>query len=216
MITDFGLPAFWLLVKATRWTIYLSLIAFVAGGMAGFIVALLRTSRSAIVRNIVAVYIQIIQGTPVLILLFMAFYGLALFGIRLGPLVAATIALMVYSSAYLGEIWRGCIEAIPRAQWEASESLAFTRWQVLRHVILPQAFRISLPPTVGFLVQLIKQTSVASLISLIELTRSAQLISNATFEPLKTYLAAAAIYFVICFVLSRYSQTLERRLNVSR
>jgi polar amino acid transport system permease protein len=216
MITDFGLPAFWLLVKATRWTVYLSLIAFIAGGIAGFIVALLRTSSSAILRNVVAVYIQIVQGTPVLILLFMAFYGVGLFGINIPPLAAATIALMIYSSAYLGEIWRGSIEAIPKAQWEASESLAFTRWQVLRHVILPQALRISLPPTVGFLVQLIKQTSIASLISLIELTRAAQLVSNATFEPLKTYLAAALLYFVICFALSRYSQRLERRLNAGR
>lgn len=216
MITDFGLPAFWLLVRAARWTILLSLIAFAAGGIAGFIVALLRTSPSAILRNVVNVYIQVVQGTPVLILLFMSFYGVALFGINVPPLLAATIALMIYSSAYLGEIWRGSIEAIPRPQWEAAESLAFTRWQVLRHVILPQAYRISLPPTVGFLVQLIKQTSVASLISLIEITRAAQLVSNATFEPLKTYLAAAALYFVVCFALSQYSQRLERRSNVSR
>lgn len=215
MIDDFGLPAFWLLVRAARWTIVLSLIAFVAGGIAGFIVALLRTSTSALLRNLVNVYIQVVQGTPVLILLFMSYYGVALFGINVPPLMAATIALMIYSSAYLGEIWRGCIEAIPRAQWEAAESLAFTHWQVLRQVILPQAYRISLPPTVGFLVQVIKQTSVASLISLIEITRAAQLVSNATFEPLKTYLAAAALYFVICFALSRYSQQLERRLNVS-
>lgn len=216
MITDFGLPAFWLLVRAARWTIYLSLVAFAAGGIAGFLVALLRTSRSAILRSVVTVYIQVVQGTPVLILLFMAFYGVGLFGINVPPLVAATIALMIYSSAYLGEIWRGSIEAIPRPQWEAAESLAFTRWQVLRHVILPQAYRISLPPTVGFLVQLIKQTSIASLISLIELTRAAQLVSNATFEPLKTYLAAAFLYFVICFALSQYSRRLERRLNVGR
>jgi polar amino acid transport system permease protein len=216
VITDFGLPAFWLLVQATRWTIILSAVAFAAGGIAGFVVALLRTSPSAILRNAVAVYIQVVQGTPVLILLFMAFYGVGLFGINVPPLVAATIALMIYSSAYLGEIWRGSIEAIPRPQWEAAESLAFTRWQVLRHVVLPQAFRISLPPTVGFLVQLIKQTSIASLISLIELTRAAQLVSNATFEPLKTYLAAALLYFVICFALSQYSQRLERRLNAGR
>jgi polar amino acid transport system permease protein len=216
VITDFGLPAFWLLVQATRWTVILSAIAFAAGGIAGFVVALLRTSPPAILRNVVAVYIQVVQGTPVLILLFMAFYGVGLVGINVPPLVAATIALMIYSSAYLGEIWRGSIEAIPRPQWEAAESLAFTRWQVLRHVVLPQAFRISLPPTVGFLVQLIKQTSIASLISLIELTRAAQLVSNATFEPLKTYLAAALLYFVVCFALSQYSQRLERRLNAGR
>lgn len=216
MITEFGLPAFWLLVRAARWTLLLSVAAFVTGGIAGFIVALLRTTPLAIVRSLTAVYIQVIQGTPVLILLFMAFFGVGLFGINVPPLIAATVALMIYSSAYLGDIWRGCIESIPKAQWEASESLAFTRWQILRHVILPQAFRIALPPTVGFLVQLIKQTSVAALISVIEITRAAQLVSNATFEPLKTYLAAAAIYFVICFALSEYSRRLERRLNASR
>ena len=216
MFGQFGFHAITLLLVAARWTVLLSVLAFALGGIAGFTVALLRTGRSRTSRIITAAYIEIVQGTPVLILLFLAYFGVALIGIDVPPLLAASIALTVFSSAYLGEIWRGCIDAIPRAQWEGSESLGMTRWQQLRHIILPQAFRISLPPTVGFLVQLIKNTSVASLISLVELTREGQLIANANFRPLPTYVAVALIYFVLCFPLSKYSQSLERRLHVGR
>lgn len=216
MFGQFGWHAITLLIVAARWTVALSALAFALGGLAGFAVALLRTGRSPVSRALTAIYIEIIQGTPVLILLFLAYFGVALIGIDVPPLLAAAIALTIFSSAYLGEIWRGCIDAIPTAQWEASESLGMTRWQQLRHVILPQAFRMSLPPTVGFLVQLIKNTSVASLISLVELTREGQLIANANFRPLPTYVAVALIYFVLCFPLSKYSQSLERRLHVGR
>lgn len=216
MFGQFGWHAVTLLLLAARWTVLLSALAFALGGVAGFAVALLRTGRSPLLRGLTAAYIEIVQGTPVLILLFVAYFGVALVGIDVPPLLAASIALTIFSSAYLGEIWRGCIDSIPRAQWEASESLAMTRWQQLRHIILPQAFRISLPPTVGFLVQLIKNTSVASLISMVELTREGQLIANATFRPLSTFVAVALIYFVLCFPLSKFSQNLERRLHVGR
>jgi len=174
------------------------------------------TSHLRLLRSLSAVYIQIIQGTPVLIILFLSFYGLAIYGFKLPPMVAATIAMTVYSSAYLGEIWRGCIEAVAVPQWEASTALAMNRWQQLRYVILPQAMRIALPPTVGFLVQIVKNTSIASIIGLVELTQAGKLISNATFQPFLVFPIVAAIYFLFCYPLSRVSFILERKLNAHR
>jgi len=204
------------LLEAARWTLLLSALSFVVGGIAGFIVALMRTSHSQILRTVSAIYIQIVQGTPVLIILFLTFYGLAIYGYKLPPMVAATVAMTIYSSAYLGEIWRGCIEAVPVQQWEASTALAMNRWQQLRYVILPQAVRISLPPTVGFLVQIIKNTSIASIIGLVELTQAGKLVSNATFQPFLVFPIVAGIYFIFCYPLSRFSFALERKLHAHR
>ncbi|MBB5391109.1 MULTISPECIES: amino acid ABC transporter permease [unclassified Herbaspirillum] len=216
MLSEFSFDQFLFLLEAAQWTLLLSALAFVGGGIAGFIVALMRTSHIQALRFISAVYIQIIQGTPVLIILFLSFYGLAIFGYKLPPMVAATIAMTIYASAYLGEIWRGCIEAVPVPQWEASTALAMTRWQQLRYVILPQAMRISLPPTVGFLVQIVKNTSIASIIGLVELAQAGKLVSNATFQPFLVFPVVAAIYFVFCYPLSRFSFALERKLHAHR
>jgi len=216
MIAEFSWDQFFFLWQAARWTLLLSALAFVLGGAAGFVVALMRTSHLRLLRSLSAVYIQIIQGTPVLIILFLSFYGLAIYGFKLPPMVAATIAMTVYSSAYLGEIWRGCIEAVAVPQWEASTALAMNRWQQLRYVILPQAMRIALPPTVGFLVQIVNNTSIASIIGLVELTQAGKLISNATFQPFLVFPIVAAIYFLFCYPLSRVSFILERKLNAHR
>ncbi|WP_050465224.1 amino acid ABC transporter permease [Herbaspirillum autotrophicum] len=216
MIAEFSWDQFQFLLEAARWTLLLSALSFVVGGIAGFIVALMRTSHSQILRTVSAIYIQIVQGTPVLIILFLTFYGLAIYGYKLPPMVAATVAMTIYSSAYLGEIWRGCIEAVPVQQWEASTALAMNRWQQLRYVILPQAVRISLPPTVGFLVQIIKNTSIASIIGLVELTQAGKLVSNATFQPFLVFPIVAGIYFIFCYPLSRFSFALERKLHAHR
>jgi hypothetical protein len=129
------------------------------------------------------VYIECIQGIPLLILLFIVYFGLSVYGLSLPSLVAAGLAMMIYVSAYLGDIWRGCIEAMPKPQWEAAECLAFSRWQTLRLVIIPQAMRLSLPPTVGFLVQIIKMTSLASVIGFVELTRPARSSTTPSSSP---------------------------------
>ena len=216
MINEFSWESLRFLLEATRWTIVLSLIVFVTGGLAGFAVALTRTVRSPLLRHACALYIQIIQGTPVLIVLFLAYYGLAIFGLKLAPMVAAGVAMTIYSSAYLGEIWRGCIEAVHAQQWEASGALAMNRYQQLRYVILPQALRHSLPPTVGFMVQIIKNTSITSIIGVIELTRAGQLINNSTFQPFIVFPVVALMYFAMCYPLSRYSQSLERKFHAYR
>lgn len=204
------------LLQGAGWTIILSVLAFVLGGAAGFIVMLGRISRMGWLRFITLLYVQAIQGIPLLIIIFIIYYGLGILGVSLPPLLAASVALMVYCSAFLGEIWRGAVEAVPRTQTEAAECLALTRWQTLRDVILPQAIRIATPSTVGFLVQVLKSTSLVSVIGFIELTRAAQVINNTIFQPFAVFGIAGAIYFALCYPISRWSRSLERNLNVGR
>jgi len=216
MITEFSWNHLEILLLAARWTLWVTLLAFVGGALAGFLVALARTSRSPLLRLASTAYIQVVQGTPVLIVLFLSYYGLSVLGLKLSPMVAAMLAMSIYASAYLGEIWRGCIEAVPQGQWEAGEALALTRWQQLRFVVLPQAVRLALPPTVGFSVQLVKNTSITSIIGVVELTRAGQLINNATFQPFAVFVVVALIYFALCFPLSSAARRMERRLHVNR
>ena len=203
------------LIFATRWTIALSLIAFVGGGIVGLIITILRVLPFRALNYIASAYIQFIQGTPLLMQLFVAFFGLAIFGIEVSAWLAAAVALIAWTSAFLGEIWRGCIQAIPKTQWEASASLALGFMQQIRYVIIPQAFKISIPPTVGFLVQVIKGTSLASVIGFIELTRTATALNNVTFRPFLVFFFIGVIYFCLCYPLSAYSQRMERNLNVA-
>lgn len=203
------------LVQSIGWTLVLSLLAFVLGGIGGFLVMLARISPRAWLRRPALLFIECVQGIPLLILLFIVYFGLSVYGFVLPALVAASIALMIYASAYLGDIWRGCVEAMPKPQWEASECLSLTRWQTLRLVIIPQATRLSLPPTIGFLVQLIKLTSLASVIGFVELTRAGQIINNSIFQPFLVFVLVGTFYFLLCYPLSRWSASMERKLNVS-
>jgi His/Glu/Gln/Arg/opine family amino acid ABC transporter permease subunit len=138
------------LLLAARWTIGLSLIAFIGGGLVGMVLVVVRMGKLPGAAALVSAYVQLFQGVPLLVQLFLAYYGLGLFGINTSPWVAAGMGLTLYTSAFLAEIWRGCIASIPRGQWEASESLALSFYEQLRYVILPQAVRIAVPPTVGF------------------------------------------------------------------
>ena len=202
------------LVQSIGWTLVLSALAFVLGGVGGFLLMLARISPRAWLRRPALLFIECIQGIPLLILLFIVYFGLSVYGLVLPALVAASIAMMIYASAYLGDIWRGCVEAMPRPQWEASECLSLTRWQTLRLVIIPQAVRLSLPPTIGFLVQLIKMTSLASVIGFVELTHAGQIINNSIFQPFLVFVLVGTFYFLLCYPLSRWSASMERKLNV--
>ncbi|WP_454856375.1 amino acid ABC transporter permease [Rhizobium binxianense] len=204
------------LLDGLFWTVVLSALAFLLGGIAGFFVMLCRISRLRWVRRASLVYIQIVQGTPLLIQMFILYFGLGVISVSVSPLAAAGLGMMVYSSSYLGEIWRGSVESISRTQFEAAECLGLTRWQALRDVILPQALKIATPPTVGFLVQLVKNTSLASVVGFLELTRAAQVINNSLFQPFLVFGIAALLYFCVCYPLSVWSRSLERRLNVGR
>ena len=203
------------LLVAAKWTIALSLIAFIGGAVLGLALALARVSRFKILRLAATGYIQVIQGTPLLIVLFLSYFGLSIAGYQLDPLVAAGLSLTLFSGAFLGEIWRGCIEAVPRPQWEASECLGLGRLQQYFYVILPQAMRIAIPPTVGFMAEVVKNTSLTSIIGFVELARAGQIINNATFQPFLVFALVGAIYFTICYPLSVASRRLERRFHVA-
>lgn len=203
------------LAIAALWTVGLSLMALAGGGLLGFVVALMRVSPVRAFAWIAAMYVQLVQGIPLLVLLFIFYFGFSIAGFNASPLATVAIAFSLYSAAYLGEIWRGSIQSVSRTQWEASACLGFPRHLQLRQVILPQAMRISVPPTVGFMVQLVKNTSLASAVGFVELARAGQILNNATFRPFTIFLLVAAIYFCICFPLSHLSKKLERSLNVA-
>jgi len=202
------------LLLASRWTALLSLAAFVNGGIAGLIILQLRIAKSPWLNRPARIYIALFQGTPLLMQLFLVFFGLPLLGIQVEAWTAAMIGLTLCASAFLAEIWRSGVEAVPKGQWEAGRSLGLQYVQLMRHVILPQAFRIIQAPTVGFLVQMIKSTAVTSIIGFGELMRAANAINNATFEPFLVYGVGALIYFGLCFPLTRYSKYLEGRRAV--
>jgi polar amino acid transport system permease protein len=203
------------LIAAARWTLLLSLVAFVGGATGGVFVALARTGVFAWLRVVAAGYIKLFQGTPLLMQLFLAFFAPGLFGWSVDPWVAASLGLSLNASAFLGEIWRGAIEVVPRGQWEAATSLGLPYWTKMRLIIAPQALRIAIPPTIGFLVQLIKGTSLASIIGFVELTRAAQVINNATFRPFTIFGLVALVYYVICRPLSAYSKRMERKFLIA-
>jgi polar amino acid transport system permease protein len=209
MIRSFGWSEFELIVLAVRWTIVLAVIAFIGGGIGGLVVALLRTSSSRIALTLTIVFIRVFQGTPLLMQLFLAYFGMSIVGLDVDPLVAAMIALTAHASAYLGEIWRGCIEAVPAGQSEAATALGLRYFNRMRYIVLPQAARIAVPPTVGFLVQLLKETSLASIIGFVELTREGQIINSVTFRPFLVFGLVAAIYFIMCWPLSLVARRLE-------
>jgi polar amino acid transport system permease protein len=216
-MTDFSL---WDILRnlllALRWTVVLSLIAFVGGGVVGGLLLFARLSGGPVVDRLIGLYVQVFQGTPLLMQLFLAYFGIALFGIDVSAWTAASVALTLYTSAFLTEIWRGCVASIPKGQWEASGSLALSFGEQMRHVILPQATRIAVAPTVGFLVQVIKGTALASVIGFVELTKAATMITNATFRPFTVFSCVALLYFVLCFPVSLYAKNLERKINVAR
>jgi polar amino acid transport system permease protein len=204
------------LVEAARWTILLSLIAFAGGSVLGLALALARVSKIGVLRLLASGYIQVIQGTPLLIVLFLSYFGLGIMGYKLVPLVAAGLSLTLYAGAFLGEIWRGCIEAVAKTQWEASDCLGLNRFQQYAYVILPQAVRLAIPPTVGFMVQIVKNTSLASVIGFVELARAGQIVNNSTFEPFLVFSCVAAIYFALCYPLSLAARALERKSHAAK
>ncbi len=210
-----GRDEFVFLLIGLKWTVVLSAVGFVCGCLAGLGIALLRTCGTRVVERITAGYIAVFQGTPLLMQLFVVYYGLALIGLRLDAWVAVAIGLTLHASAYLGEIWRGSIEAVPRGQTEAAMALSIKYVSRMKDIVLPQALRISLPATIGFFVQLIKGTSLAAIVGFTELTRAGNIISNQTFQPLLVFGIVGALYFVMCCPLTIIGARIERRFAMS-
>lgn len=208
-----GVGEFAFLLTGLKWTVLLTAISFIGGGLIGLAVALLKTAPSVWPRRIVTAYISIFQGTPLLMQLFVVYYGLALFQINIDAWAAVSIAYTAHASAFLGDIWRGGIEALPKGQTEAAKALGIHYASRMRYVILPQALKISLPATIGFLVQLLKGTSLAAIVGFVELSRAGQIISNQIFQPLLVFGIVGALYFILCWPMSLYGSYVERRLT---
>lgn len=205
------------LLKGFLGTIVLSLLTFVFGGLAGFGLALARLSPFRPLSLTAQLWTQAVQGIPLLVLMGLAYFGPILAGYAsVPPLVAATLAMTVFASAYLGEMWHGALLSVERAQWEAAECLGLNRRQRMTRVILPQALRIAIPPTVGFMVIIVKNTSVSSLVTgYAELTYNAKVLNNATFQPFLYFGLAGLLYFALCYPLSLKSRAMERKLDVA-
>jgi polar amino acid transport system permease protein len=215
MIREFGTADLFYLVAAVRWTLLLTLAGFAGGTVIGIVIAIMRIASSRVLQGLAICYIQLVQGLPLLVLLFVFFFGLSIIGLPVSAWIAAVAAFSLYAGAFLGEIWRGALQSIPQTQWEAGGSLGLGFIEQLRYVIVPQAFRVAIPPTVGFIVQLIKNTSLAATVGFVELTREGQLTTASTYQPFTVYLIVALLYFLMCFPLTQYSRVLERRLHVA-
>ncbi|TAG23991.1 MAG: amino acid ABC transporter permease, partial [Burkholderiales bacterium] len=146
---------------AARWTVALSIVAFIGGGIVGLLMLFARIGGGRAVKALIAGYVQVFQGTPLLMQLFLVYFGLAALGLPTSAWTAAAVCLTLYASAFLAEIWRGCVDSVPRGQWDAAKSIGLSFTQQLRWIILPQAGKIAIAPTVGFLVQVIKGTALA-------------------------------------------------------
>ncbi|EKO3982776.1 amino acid ABC transporter permease [Vibrio fluvialis] len=204
------------LLMAARWTVALSLIAFVGGGLLGLFITLLRSTRHSVFTGVIKLYVELFQGTPLLMQLFLAFFGLSLVGVEVSAWTAAVLSLTLFSSAFFHDIWRGCIESLPKGQWEACRTVGLSYLQTMRYIIAPQAARLAIAPTVGFSVQIVKGTALASIIGFVELTKAGTMLNNATFQPFKVFALVALLYFAICFPLSALARYLETRNHVAR
>lgn len=207
-----GLADFLFLLNGLKWTVGLTAIGFIGGIPFGFAVALARCSPNAALRRASQAWIGLFQGTPLLMQLFVVFFGLPMFGLAVPAWLAVGIAFTAHASAYLGDIWRGAIQAVPAGQTEACHALGLSYRSRMRDVVLPQALKLSLPATIGFLVQLIKGTSLAAIVGFVELSRSGQMLSNITYKPLLVFSVVGAIYFLVCWPVSLMGSRLEKQM----
>ncbi len=204
--------SFWpLLYAGLKFTVPLTLISFAAGLMLAFLVALIRLFGPAPLVWLVRFYVWLIRGTPLLVQLFVIFYGLPSVGIVLDPLPAALIGFTLNVGAYNSEVIRAAIGATPKGQWEAAYSLSMTRAQALRRTVLPQAARVAVPPLANSFISLVKDTSLAAVLTVPEIFQAAQRIAAVTYEPLILYLEAAFIYLIFSSALSALQGRLEKR-----
>lgn len=201
------------LLQGAWFTVVLSLGGMFFGLLLGFALALMRLSRLRLLRCLAGIYVSFFRGTPLLVQLFLIYYGLPSVGIELSPLTAALIGFSLNMAAYACEILRAAIASIDRGQWEAAASIGMTRWQTLRRTILPQAARTALPPLGNSFISLVKDTALAATIQVPELFRQAQLVTARTFEIFAMYLSAALIYWVLASILAHFQHRLEQRVN---
>jgi cystine transport system permease protein len=213
-LVQIALDSFWPILKAgLAFTVPVALISFSLGIFLGLITALARLSKVKAFVSIAKFYVWIIRGTPLLVQLFIIFYGLAKVNIILEPLIAAIIGFTINVGAYSSEVIRAAIQSISKGQWEAASSIGMTHTQALRRIILPQAARVSIPPLFNSFISLIKDTSLAASITLTEMFQVAQRVTATTYEPLLLYVEVAFIYLIFCTVLSAVQSRVEKKLD---
>jgi polar amino acid transport system permease protein len=203
-----------LLVDGLLVTLQLSIVIIITSTILGILVGMLFTIKNKILQAILRFYVELFRGCPILMQLFMGYYGLAYLGIQIEIFTATVLVFTLYGGAYIAEIVRSGIESIPKGQWEAANCIGLSPFSVLKNVILPQSFKISLPPLIGFHLGMIKDTSIASIIGYSELLREGKTIMNVTGFPFQTYIILALIYFIICFPLSKFVSWTERRASI--
>ncbi|WP_320202180.1 amino acid ABC transporter permease (plasmid) [Agrobacterium sp. rho-13.3] len=206
---------FTFLLNGLKWTVLLTAIGFIGGIPFGLAVALARHSSNRVICSIARAWIGLFQGTPLLMQLFVVYFGLPILGLEVAPWLAVGMAFTAHASAFLGDIWRGAIEAVPRGQTEACHALGLNYRTTMKEIILPQAFRLSLPATIGFLVQLVKGTSLSAIVGFVELSRSGQMLSNLIYKPLLVFGVVGILYFIICWPVSLIGRHLEKQLPAS-
>jgi cystine transport system permease protein len=206
--------SFWpLLLAAITGTIPLALASFAIGLVIAIGIALLRISGNRVLAAIARFYVSVIRGTPLLVQLFVIFYGLPSIGVVIDPWPAAILAFSLNVGGYAAEVVRAAILSVPKGQWEAGHTVGLSRGRTLTRIVLPQAARVSVPPLSNTFISLVKDTSLASTILVTELFRQAQQIAAFTFEFMAIYLEAALIYWIICMLLSTGQSAIERRLD---
>ena len=216
MVVDWELArsSLWPIVSgAITGTIPLAVSSFLLGLVIALVVALMRLSKTRIVAALGRFYVSVIRGTPLLVQLFVIFYGLPSVGVTIGPWPSAVIAFSMNVGGYAAEVIRAAILSVPKGQWEAGHTIGMSRRLTLRRIILPQAARVSVPPLSNTFISLVKDTSLASLILVTELFRQAQEIAAFSQEFMLLYVEAAVVYWVICLFLSGGQSRLERRLD---
>ena len=203
-----------LFYSAILLTVLISLVAIVLGFALGMLVGLARSSRSRLIRYPATAYVDVIRGTPLLVQLFLWYFGLSVIGINIDPLPAAMLAVGFHSSAYQAEIVRGGIQSIPKGQTEAARAVGMTHMQSMRYVVLPQALRLILPPLSNEFVIIIKDSSLAYAISVAEITLVSYQLNARYYEPFTVFLFAALLYLILTYITSTLMRTLERRVRI--
>jgi len=204
------------LVRTATVTVGLSGFAMVCGTILALFLALASMSKYAPAKYLAWGYIQLVRGSPLLMQIFFMFFGLPAVGIDVSMFGAAAGALTLNTAAFMSEIIRAGVQSIKRTQWEAAEALGLTRYQSLRHVIFPQAIRVMIPPSIGYATALIKNSSLASTIGFIEMTRAARIITERTGKGLVVFSVAGLMYFLLCYPLSQLARHMERRLSLRK
>ena len=210
---DMLVDSFPMLIKGLGVTLLLGVVSFALGSVLGALVALARISDFRVFRGIAIMFVSVFRGTPLLIQIMIIYFGLPQLGVQLEPIPSAILALSLFAGAYLSENFRGGILGVDKGQWEAASSIGMTYWRTFRRIVFPQAIRIATPAVGGRFIALMKDTSLASVVTVVELTRVAESIGNANFRYMEAFLMIGALYWLINTLLSVGQGMLERRMG---